>query len=198
MSEAIVNLIREHRDIEQVLDALESFVDTLGRDPERERGDIADFVRFFEELVDRCHHGKEENYLFTRMHDYGFSREKGPVSAMLSEQGEGRDHLLALASIAAGTGILSPRERADVRGHGLGYIMRIRPHIKREEDILFPMVMHSLPEFVLDDIDRDFHTFETSVLPADFHTKIQLLSARLITAYPPNQSAPPSMETFEH
>jgi hemerythrin-like domain-containing protein len=187
MPDPIANLTREHREIERMLGALETFVERVGAHPERDRGDVADFVRFFEQLVDRCHHGKEENYLFKRMHAYGFSREKGPVSAMISEQGEGREHLLALACVGAGTGPLTSLEQGQVRGHGLAYIMRIRPHMRREEDILFPMVAHSLPGFVLEEIGRDFEKFETTMLPRDFQGQISGLVTRLVSAYPPKQ-----------
>ncbi len=187
MADPIGILTHEHRIIEEVLGALETFIENLGVREEHERSDVAAFARFFQEFVDRCHHGKEENYLFVRMNAYGFSREHGPVSAMLSEQGEGREHLLALAAIGAGAGPLSRREQADVRGHALGYVMRIRPHVMREEDILFPMVLHALPDFVLDELGRDFEAFDRSFLPTGFHEELRRLSTRLIASYSPKR-----------
>lgn len=187
MAYAIEDLTREHRVIEEMLGSLETFIESLGTYPERERRDVAGYVRFFREFVDRCHHGKEENYLFVKMRAYGFSETQGPVSAMLSEQGEGKEHLNALESIGAGQGPLDPRERGSVRGHALGYIMRIRPHMAREEDILFPIIVHSLPGFVIDDLGRDFRYFEKNVLPPDFHRNLQAISGPLIATYPPKQ-----------
>ncbi len=183
MADPIGILTGEHRIIEDVLGALENFIEHLGSPGAQERSDVAAFARFFHEFVDRCHHGKEENYLFVRMSAYGFSRENGPVSAMLSEKDEGRDHLLALAAIGAGEGPLSGREQSDVRGHGLGYILRIRPHVMREEDILFPMVVHALPRFVLDELGRDFETFDRSTLPPGFHEELRRLSTSLVARY---------------
>lgn len=119
------------------------------------------------------------------MHAYGFAKNLGPVGAMLSEQGEGRDHLEALAVVGEGGGPLSERERDHVRGHALGYIVRIRLHMTREEDILFPMVVHSLPEFVLKDLGREFEAFEKDILPSGFRDELCAISARLLSAYPP-------------
>jgi len=185
MADAIKMLIREHEVIEKALASLETFVDRLGTEPEREREAIRDYAYFFHELVDTCHHGKEEGFLFPKMTAYGFSKAAGPVSAMLSEQGEGREHLTALARIGRGAGPLSPHEREVVRGHALGYIMRIRPHMEREEDILFPIVVHSLPEFVMKEIGRDFEAFDKDGLPPGLHEKLENVSRNFLSAYPP-------------
>jgi hemerythrin-like domain-containing protein len=179
MRRAIEELVEEHRYIEEVLSSLERFVDSLGRKPDRERGMIRDYAHFFHQMVDICHHGKEEKYLFVKMDAYGFSREKGPVAAMLSEQDEGRDHLDALTSIGNGTGPLSEAEREIVRGHALGYIMRIRPHMSREEDILFPIIEHSLPKFVFEELARDFADFEKQQLPSGFHRDLREIADAL-------------------
>ncbi len=186
MAAAIDELLAEHRVIEGVLGSLETFLASLGEHPERERGAIRDYARVFLGL-DTCHHGKEEHYLFARMAAYGFSLDGGPVSAMLSEQGEGRDHLDALAAIGKGAGALTAAEREVANGHALGYILRIRPHMKREEDILFPIILHSLPEFVLDELAGDFADFEKNGLPVGFIEEIRGISQNLIEAYPPGR-----------
>jgi hemerythrin-like domain-containing protein len=98
---------------------------------------------------------------------------------MLSEQDEGRDHLDALTSIGNGLGPLSFEERENVRGHALGYIMRIRIHMSREEDVLFPIVEHSLPDFVLEELAQDFGEFEKTKLPAGFHENLRQIADSL-------------------
>ncbi|MBP1595994.1 MAG: Hemerythrin cation binding domain protein [Acidobacteria bacterium] len=179
MRKAIEELVAEHHLIEELLSSLEKFVERLGRRPDGERAAIRDYAFFFHQMVDVCHHGKEEKHLFVKMDAYGFSREKGPVSAMLSEQDEGRDHLDALTSIGNGLGPLSFEERENVRGHALGYIMRIRIHMSREEDVLFPIVEHSLPDFVLEELAQDFGEFEKTKLPAGFHENLRQIADSL-------------------
>ena len=181
MAEAIDNLVREHRWIKQILASLEAFMDKIGNDPEGDKDRILEYVYFLREFVDTCHHGKEEKVLFPKMRDYGFSAEAGPILAMLSEQGEGRDHLVALGELCSKSqGPLSPAEREMVRGHALGYILRLKPHIQREEDILFPMVLHSLPSFVLDEIGQQYAEFERNELPPGFQDKLQEIAERLL------------------
>ncbi len=189
MTSAIDELINEHRLIEDALSSFETFLGLLGKRPESERAAIRRYAHYFHQLVDVCHHGKEENYLFVKMADYGFKKDGGPISAMLSEQDEGRDHLDALTEIGKSGGPLSERERELVRGHALGYILRIRPHMAREEDILFPIVLHSLPRFVLEEIAKDFGEFEKCILPSGFHHDLNRIVRDLFAAYPPHQTS---------
>jgi hemerythrin-like domain-containing protein len=188
MTDAITILVREHEIIEEVLGSLETFVEALGTQPDRERKAVRNYAYFFKEFVDTCHHGKEEDYLFPKMHSFGFSKDPGPVSAMLSEQDEGRDHLNALISVGRGEGSLNQEEVKLVRGHALGYISRIRAHMSREEEILFPIVAHSLPEFVLSELGQDFEEFDKNDLSAGFHEKIRKVSKNLLAVYPPKRS----------
>lgn len=190
MGDAIQMLIEEHRLIESVLAALDSFAEKLGQEPENDRATVLEFADFFHEFVDRCHHGKEEDHLFVRMNAYGFSKNAGPVSAMLSEQGEGREHLTALASIGRGSGPLSAREQALVKGHALGYILRIQSHMKREDDILFPVARHALPAFVLEGLSAEFKNFDAKVLTTQVHEQLIQMARKLSAKYPPMPMKP--------
>ena len=195
MVDAIEILIEEHRLIEQVLGSLETFSEKIGQAPDTDRKTVDEFVDFFHRLVDDLHHGKEEQYLFVRMSGYGFSHQAGPVSAMLSEQGEGREHLTALQAIGQGSGPLSVRERTLVKGHALGYILRILSHMKREDEVLFPVARHVLPPFVMQELTVDFEKFDGSDVNRPIHEKLRQTASRLIKSYPPK--APASRETAD-
>ncbi len=188
MPDVIEILIDEHRLIERVLGALDAFLERMGEEPENDRATVGEFAGFFHHFVDACHHGKEEDHLFVRMNAYGFSNQGGPVSAMLSEQGEGREHLNALAAIAEGSGPLSRHEQALVRGHALGYILRIQSHMKREDDILFPVARHALPPFVMRELEVEFENFDVNVLTRGLHEKLLQAARKLSTKYPPRHA----------
>lgn len=187
MADAIEMLIDEHRLIEQVLASLETFSERIGKEPERDRRTVGDFADFFHHFVDECHHGKEEGYLFVRMSSYGFSNEAGPVSAMLSEQGEGREHLSALQKVAAGSGPLNKREQTVVKGHALGYIMRILSHMKREDEILFPVTRHVLPAFVIQELTVEFQKFDGQTGRGPTHAALVETAKNLLNRYPSKQ-----------
>lgn len=188
MADAIGMLTDEHRLIEEVLDSLETFMDSLGTDPDNEREMVRCYADFLHQYVDKCHHGKEEGYLFAHMNAYGFSKDDGPVSAMLSEQDEGREHLAALATIGAGSGPLSQHERTLVKGHGLGYVVRIRYHLKREDDILFPIARHALPPFVMAELAKEFRHFDSDILTDAVLQELLRTARQLSAKYPPTEN----------
>jgi hemerythrin-like domain-containing protein len=185
MADAIEILIEEHRLIARMLGSLEAFTDRLGEEPDCDRQIVREYADFFRRFVDECHHGKEEDYLFLRMGAYGFSNNAGPVSAMLSEQGEGREHLNALAGIGQDAGPLTARERTLVKGHALGYISRIESHMKREDDILFPVARHALPPFVLEELTSEFEKFDGNAANRPVRENLQRVARELTAKYPP-------------
>ncbi len=185
MADAIEILIDEHRMIERMLGAFESFAERIGEEPEGDRTQLRQFADFFHRFVDTIHHGKEETYLFVHMKAYGFSAQDGPVSAMLSEQGEGREHLDALEAVARGSGPLSAHERSLVNGHVLGYLMRIASHMKREDEILFPVARHALPSFVLQELTGEFEKFDSGNDIRALREELLRNAEQLLTKYPP-------------
>ena len=63
MSQAIDDLRHEHDAILSALDILDS-VEVAARQGTAATGDLAAFISFLKEFVDKCHHGKEEGMLF--------------------------------------------------------------------------------------------------------------------------------------
>ncbi|MGI6450729.1 MAG: hemerythrin domain-containing protein [Desulfitobacteriia bacterium] len=47
--------------------------------------------------MDKCHHGKEENFLFKELVNKGVPNEGGPVGAMLQEHVQGRDYIAQMS-----------------------------------------------------------------------------------------------------
>jgi hemerythrin-like domain-containing protein len=65
-------LSSEHRVIEQVLDCLERIADNCSAQGSLNRESAEAAIDFFRTFADRCHHGKEETYLFPAMEACGF------------------------------------------------------------------------------------------------------------------------------
>ncbi len=186
MHEAIETLMHEHRVIEQVLGSLETFADNARKEAEVDRETVGKYAAFFKNFADRCHHGKEEDRLFVTMNRYGFPREYGPVAVMLAEHEEGRGHVAALASIGSGSGPLSGAERDDLCEHALAYIPMLRAHIQKEDNILYPMALQSIPEAEMDALLTSYEAFEREVMGAGEHERFHALAEELIAGYPPD------------
>lgn len=88
MSQAIDDLRHEHDAILSALDILDR-IEAEARQGTAATGDIAAFINFLKEFVDKCHHGKEEGMLFPALIKAGASERGESVPALLSEHEQG-------------------------------------------------------------------------------------------------------------
>lgn len=142
MTDPIARLMDEHRLFERLLDALDSWAEQVQRtnDLALAARDLEAFTLVLADLVDRHHHGKEEDILFAAMVDAGFPADGGPITAMLYEHDLGRSHVQALRSLAA----LPLLPVAPAASHARAFSALLRSHIQKEDNILYPMALRLL------------------------------------------------------
>ncbi|MAE13835.1 hypothetical protein CMO92_04680 [Candidatus Woesearchaeota archaeon] len=138
-SETSKILSKEHENILKVVDVLESEIGKL-----RDKSIDADFFKkvidFIRNYVDKFHHSKEEDILFK---EFNKCAEEGrvhcnPVEQMLVEHDEGRKNLKLMKS-----GLNYGDKDKLIEGAN-GYIVLIREHIFKEDNILYPMADEAL------------------------------------------------------
>ena len=175
-------LMEEHRNIERMLTVLETHA---GRVQEGGRPDPAAFrtaIRFIREYADACHHGKEEDLLFTAMIERGFPRESGPIAVMLHEHDVGRMHVremsAALDRFEAGEETAS----ADLARQAFGYAQLLRSHIYKEDNMLFPMADGQLAPSDQELLLRRFEEFLESGVACATRAELLALLAELEAA----------------
>jgi len=100
-----------------------------------------DFIRLF---ADACHHGKEEDHLFTALVEQGMPSERGPIAVMLHEHRMGREKVAAMVAAMPGAREGSSSDRGHLIRAGLGYVDLIRDHILKEDNVLFQMADQTL------------------------------------------------------
>lgn len=186
MQAAIQGLMDEHRVIERVLGALDTFALRLESGECEDRAALKDFVTFFREFADKLHHGKEEDRLFAEMERNGFPKEYGPLGVMYAEHVEGRGHVRALAELATGSGPLDADERQVASRHALAYVPLLRAHILKEDNILYPMALQAIRNEDLEALGLAFQTFESDMLGAGARERYLALADALETAFPPD------------
>ena len=186
MKDVIETMMEEHRLIERVLGALDTFIGQLPAEVADDRGQVARFARFFKNFADRCHHGKEEERLFVVLNQCGFPREYGPVGVMLAEHTEGRGHVGALAEIGAGRGPLSPEEKRRATGHALAFIPLLKSHIQKEDNILYPMARQGIPPAQWTELEAACEAFDRDVMGVDEIQELRDLATELTINFPPD------------
>jgi hemerythrin-like domain-containing protein len=179
-------LMNEHRLIEQVLGSLETFGLEIEGGLVPGRAQLADYGAFFRGFADACHHGKEEDILFQRMIERGFSRESGPVAVMLHEHTVGRGHVSALRQVGEGSGPLAAVETQLVLENAGAFIPLLRAHIQKEDRILYPMALRLLTGPELDAMETAFGVFESAMRADGSYDRFYGLADRLAAAFRPD------------
>lgn len=132
-------LKHEHKIVLLVLDASERQAQSIQDKGEIQAEPLDKIVDFFKNFVDRCHHAKEERYLFTKMQERGLSKDKGPIMVMLQEHEEGRSKVKAIAEALPQAKNGEPSAIASIRDNLLDYVKLLRDHINKEDNVLYPM-----------------------------------------------------------
>lgn len=155
----IETLMEEHRTIERVIDAMETWAGSLTTASHDENVELKRFVQFIQEFADAIHHGKEEDILFAAMIKHGFPREQGPIAVMLHEHGLGRGIVNTMAALARLDTPWGETDRQRVKDAVASYAALLRPHIDKEDNILYRMAEMHLQGAAMDDVARHFDMF---------------------------------------
>ncbi len=160
----IERLMKEHRQIERVLSALEHFCDGLCVEDEAQKGRLWKLVDFLAGFVDTIHHGKEEKLLFTTMYKHGFSKDAGPIAVMNFEHDQGRDLIGVMRGFAEQEMNWSADDRAKLTNAAQSYVSLLRGHIQKEDNILYQMAKTTLPLDVMSELDSACVEFDDAHL----------------------------------
>jgi hemerythrin-like domain-containing protein len=169
----------EHRVIERVLSALEK----LTRLPVS--GSVEHWqkaLEFFRHFADQCHHFKEEEVLFPAMETHGIPSEGGPIGMMLAEHEEGRAHVKFMSAAVEQFATGSTASEESLLSHARAYLILLREHIQKEDDILFRMADEVITQDEQRQLLRRFEEHEAEAMGAGAHEKYLNIARELESA----------------
>ena len=172
-------LMEEHRVIEGVLTSLETAAKRLSKSGEIPAGFFLKAADFIKGFADGCHHKKEEGVLFPALVANGMPKETGPVAVMLAEHEEGRRLTRAMREGAERMQGGDQTARFHVVGNALDYLMRLRQHIMKEDNVLFPMADRVIPADQHDMIAEAFDHIEHEETGEGIHEKYLRIAEEL-------------------
>jgi len=176
----IQELMDEHQGILRMLRILESVCKRLDAGRGVPAADPAAMVEFLQVFADRCHHAKEEGHLFPAMVAAGFPESAGPIPVMLADHDRGRAFVRGMADALQGKdGPAAPAFRGSARG----YIELLRDHIRREDEVLYPMAVARVPAAALDGLVEAFEKVESEIVGEGRHAAYHRLLDELERAY---------------
>ncbi|NTV46323.1 MAG: cation-binding protein [Chlorobiales bacterium] len=166
-------LKREHRIIERFMDTFERMVDLLEKkDSDIDYKPFLEAAEFVKGFADDYHHKKEEDILFKVMVQNGMSEQAGPIAVMKYEHQQGRNFTMAIRQAAekGDAGDLSVKN--SLIANARSYILLLREHISKEDNVLFPMAERIIPLAQHDSVDRQFAHVDDEVIGQEARRQI--------------------------
>jgi hemerythrin-like domain-containing protein len=172
-------LMAEHRIIERVITSVEIGAANLEAGKAVRPGFFEDAAEFIKGFADGCHHVKEEGVLFKKMGDHGVPELGGPIGMMLYEHEQGRKFTRGMREAAQKLAAGDQNARLAVIQNARGYAVLLRQHIRKEDNILFPMANQVIPSGEYDTVSDGFERVEHEETGEGVHEKYLGIADRL-------------------
>ncbi len=166
MGKATQDLRKEHDAILHVL----TIVDIILTSDTIENVEIYKFgnelIFFLKTFADKCHHGKEEDYLFKELITRGMPNEGGPIGVMLQEHRQGREYISYLSKS------LESKDLSNFNNNLVKYRDLLRNHIEKENNVLFVMADKLLDDVRQNELFELFEKYEDTVIGHGVHEEL--------------------------
>ena len=169
MGKATGDLKKEHSAILHVLKILDKIILSETKEDHAKLQYYNEMAYFFMIFTDKCHHGKEENFLFKELVDHGVPNEGGPVGAMLQEHAKGREYIALMNKS------LEAKDLPGFHTAAAKYRDILRSHIEKENNVLFVMADKLLDETKQDELFEEFEQHEENVIGHGVHEKLHAM-----------------------
>ena len=172
-------LEHEHRIIQQVVGGMAVLIEKLESGKGIDAAVLTDLFEFMQTFGDRCHHGKEEIYLFKLLEKKGVPVSGCPLAVLLHEHEKGRN-LLADLKLTSETYIRTPGAGREALIGTLRRLIELYPsHIWKEDYLLFPMADKLLSDTEQEELSARFEQHESEI-GIDVHHGFEQLAGRLL------------------
>ena len=179
MNAASLDLINEHKAIQIALNILEEIKERVEKNGEADYKDIISLLDFMKEFADKCHHGKEEGFLFPALEKAGVRKEGGPIGVMLLEHTIGRD-LIKKMQVSISN---NPVDKKGFITAASEYVRHMRAHIEKENAVLFPLIETRISVSEQNELLENFENHEEKVIGQGRHEELHALLEKFEDKY---------------
>lgn len=162
---------QEHRVIEEALDVLGWISGQLEENREVDPEIIRKTLNFLKKFADECHHGKEQDLLFTALEMEGMSRRDSPIGLLMREHEIARNYIRNIERALEDYEVGDDTAGKDIAQNASVYIELLHQHIDKEYNLLYPMAEERLPDGTKKEILDAYERFETEVIGEGVHEK---------------------------
>lgn len=161
MTGSTKDLIEEHSNIMMMLKVMEQIAIRLERGEAVDATHLQQMVEYLENFTDKCHHGKEEDFLFPALlHN---PQNQATINQLLGEHKTGRDLITGMAASLVG---YQPgnADAMHIAKNIQAYVELIKDHIRKENEYLFQLADQQLPQEFSLSIQAQYDRFEEEML----------------------------------
>ena len=165
-------LIKEHDSIKVMLKIIEKVSQKLEDGEEVNPDHLDSIINFIRIFADKCHHGKEEDLLFSAMEEIGISKESGPIGVMLSEHELGRKYVKGMDDSFVSYKKGETKAALQIAENARNYATLLTQHIYKEDNILYPMADMHLSEEKQRELTEQFERVEKEKIGIGKHQEL--------------------------
>ena len=168
-------LKQEHRAIKLMLDIMEKVCQKIDSGEKANTGHLDSIIEFLKVFADKCHHGKEEDLLFPAMVEAGIPGEGGPIGVMLQEHVMGRGFIGGMSESLARYKEGESDAASVFSENAKNYISLLRPHIDKEDNILYMIADAHLSDQKQEELIVAFNSVEEEKIGKGKHEEFHRL-----------------------
>lgn len=176
-------LKNEHQGIELMLRILQAIAGKLGQGEQIGSEQLNGIMEFLSIFVDKCHHGKEEEFLFPALEAAGVPREGGPIGVLMGEHEQGRKLVARLKNAVTNYTSGDKTAAANVQVIVDEYVALLIQHIEKENNVLFAMADAKLDTAKDNELFEAFEQLEKERIGPGKHEEFHALLNRLEHEY---------------
>lgn len=161
------DLREEHRAVKLMLRILGGVCKNIETGKSVKQEHLEELVEFMRVFVDKCHHTKEEAYLFPEMEKSEIPGSRELITSLKNEHEEGRQYVSRIEKVVSEKE--EHRELSTMVENSKAYIQLLTLHIDKEENSLFPMADACLSQAVQKKLLEAFEIVETEIIGPGKH-----------------------------
>jgi hemerythrin-like domain-containing protein len=156
------DLREEHKAVKLMLKILDGVCVDIEAGRSVKQENLQGLVEFMRVFVDKCHHTKEEAYLFPEMEKSGISGSEELIASLKNEHETGRQYVSRIEQVISKKE--EHRELSNMVENSRAYIQLLTLHIDKEDNELFPMADAYLSQAVQANLLESFEIVENEVI----------------------------------
>ncbi len=171
-------LEEEHHVIQKVVAVMVALLARLEEGKDVKGETINHVVEFMRTFGDKCHHGKEENYLFPLLGKKGVPMTGCPIAILVHEHEKGRSLVKQLSESGAAYAKSGETAKSVLIKSLQGLVELYPNHIWKEEYLLFPMTNKVLNDKDQKELSDQFEAVEKEI-GRDVHKRFEKIAEEL-------------------